>query len=84
MRAFKALVRQGRLVIDVPTDLPEGAEIDLVPADMDALSPEDQACLIRTMEREMKDLERRYAELGESPSRFETAQGSSGAREQRK
>ena len=28
---FKARVRKGRLVLDEPTDLPEGAEIDLVP-----------------------------------------------------
>ena len=30
---LRARVRNGRLVLDEPTDLPEGMEIDLVPAD---------------------------------------------------
>ena len=29
----KAHVREGRLVVDEPTDLPEGTEIDLLPLD---------------------------------------------------
>jgi hypothetical protein len=33
MRALKAHVRAGRLVLDEPTDLPEGAEVELVPLD---------------------------------------------------
>jgi hypothetical protein len=35
MRAmtFKAHVRKGRLVLDEPTDLPDGAEIELVAVD---------------------------------------------------
>ena len=33
MRALKAHVRSGRLVLDEPTDLPEGEEVDLVPLD---------------------------------------------------
>jgi hypothetical protein len=31
----KAHVRNGRLVVDEPTDLPEGAELDLAPLDDD-------------------------------------------------
>ena len=30
MTSFRARVRNGRLILDVPTDLPEGKEIDLV------------------------------------------------------
>jgi hypothetical protein len=30
---FKAHVRNGRLVLDAPTDLPDGAEVELVPVD---------------------------------------------------
>jgi len=30
---LKAKVRGGRLVLDEPTDLPEGSEVDLVPVD---------------------------------------------------
>lgn len=33
MTPLKAKVRQGRLVLDEATDLPEGTEVDLVPAD---------------------------------------------------
>jgi hypothetical protein len=31
MRALKAQVRGGRLVLDEPTELPEGKEVELVP-----------------------------------------------------
>ena len=33
MRTIKARVRGGRLLVDEPTSLPEGAELDLVAAD---------------------------------------------------
>jgi hypothetical protein len=33
MSSLKARVRNGRLVLDEATDLPEGTEIELVPAD---------------------------------------------------
>ena len=33
MQAMKARVKNGRLVLDEPTDLPEGEEVDLVPLD---------------------------------------------------
>lgn len=33
MRALKAHVKAGRLVLDEPTDLPEGEEVALVPLD---------------------------------------------------
>jgi hypothetical protein len=33
MQALRARVRNGRLVLDEPTDLPEGAEVELIPAD---------------------------------------------------
>lgn len=33
MRALKAQVRNGRLVVDEPTDLPDGTVLDLVVAD---------------------------------------------------
>ena len=32
---LKAHVKNGRLVLDEPTDLPEGEVVELVPADMD-------------------------------------------------
>ena len=33
MQPLKAHVKNGRLVLDEPTDLPEGKEIELVPLD---------------------------------------------------
>lgn len=33
MRALKAQVKAGRLVLDEPTDLPEGEVVELVPLD---------------------------------------------------
>jgi len=32
---LRARVRNGRLVLDEPTNLPEGEEVELVPADVD-------------------------------------------------
>jgi hypothetical protein len=43
MAPIKATVRGGRLVIDDPTDLPEGTEVELFPADgWDDLDDEDR------------------------------------------
>jgi hypothetical protein len=33
MKALKAHVKGGRLVLDEPTELPEGEEVDLIPFD---------------------------------------------------
>lgn len=51
---LKARVRGGRLVLDEPIDLPEGSEIDLVPADDgDSLDDADRARLHAALERSM-------------------------------
>ena len=43
---LKARVRAGRLVVDEPTDLPDGTEIDLLPLDPgDWLDEADRAAL---------------------------------------
>ncbi len=43
---IKARVRSGRLVVDEPTELPEGAEIELLPLDPgDWLDETDRAAL---------------------------------------
>lgn len=43
---IKARVRAGRLVLDVPTDLPEGTEVELLPLDPgDWLDEADRAAL---------------------------------------
>ena len=38
-------MKNGRLTVDEPTDLPEGAEVDLVPAVDDQLDDDDRARL---------------------------------------
>ena len=44
---FRARVRKGRLVLDEPTDLPEGAEVDLVPLEeISARSPAGAARIV--------------------------------------
>ena len=43
---IKAKVRAGRLVVDEPTDLPDGAEVELLPLDPgDWLDDADRAAL---------------------------------------
>ena len=49
---LKARVRSGRLIMDEPVDLPEGTEVELVPADDgDSLDEEDRARLHAALER---------------------------------
>jgi len=45
MQPLRARVKNGRLVLDEPTDLPEGEVVDLVPADVDDMSDEERASL---------------------------------------
>ena len=56
--ALKARVRNGRLVLDEPTDLPEGAEIDLVLADDDGddMTPEDREELHEGLRRSIVEM----------------------------
>jgi hypothetical protein len=43
---IKARVRDGRLIVDEPTDLPDGTELDLLPLDPgDWLDDRDRAAL---------------------------------------
>lgn len=56
MRMLNALVRNGRLVFDEPTDLPEGAEVDVVVFD-DELTPEERAELHASLDRALVDSE---------------------------
>lgn len=45
MLALKARVRNGRLVLDEPTALPEGAEVRVALVDADELEERDRAAL---------------------------------------
>ena len=51
------MVRNGRLVIDEPTELPEGTELDLVVNDAgDDLSPEEREALHAALARAWKQV----------------------------
>lgn len=57
MTALRATVREGRLVLDVPTTLPEGTEVALVPVDgWDALDEEDRRRLHETLLASEEDI----------------------------
>jgi hypothetical protein len=45
MRALKAHVKGGRLVLDEPTNLPEGTEVELTVVEDDDFDPEERARL---------------------------------------
>ena len=56
--ALKARVRNGRLVLDEPTDLPEGAEVALVLADDDGddMTPEEREELHKGLRRSIAEM----------------------------
>ena len=56
MTALKAHVMNGRIVIDEPVDLPDGAELRvyLYDAAADAMSSEERAALERALECSLK------------------------------
>jgi hypothetical protein len=57
MRALKAHVRGGRLVLDEPTELPEGTEVELVPAQGDEMDEADRAELEAALDESEGELD---------------------------
>ena len=58
MQALKAHVRSGRIVVDEPTDLPDGTELYLVPGDNgDDLDEDDRAELHQAIEESERELD---------------------------
>jgi hypothetical protein len=54
---LKARVKAGRLVVDEPTDLPEGTEIELLPLDPgDWFDEQDRAALHRALRDSDEDI----------------------------
>ena len=54
---LKARVRAGRLVLDEPIDLPQGSEVDLLPAsDEDDLDDQDRSALHAVVDRAAEQL----------------------------
>ena len=58
MQPLKAHVQNGRLVLDEPTDLPEGAEVELEVIDDGEFAPEERARLIQAIDEAEEDIER--------------------------
>jgi hypothetical protein len=56
MRALKAHVEGGRLLVDESTDLPDGAEVEVAVVG-DDLSPEERAALHASLDRALDDSE---------------------------
>jgi len=55
---LKARVHNGRLLVDEPTALPEGTEVDLLPLDPgDWLDSADRAALHRALAASQEDVE---------------------------
>lgn len=61
MQPLKARVKNGRLVLDEPTDLPEGEEVELVPLDVlahdDEFTAEERAEINAELEASMAEAE---------------------------
>ncbi len=65
MPSLKAQVRNGHLVLDVPTDLPEGTVLELVPADEEGGLTEEERAALRA---ELKAAYAEYKAGGETIS----------------
>jgi hypothetical protein len=55
MLAIKAHVRSGRIIVDKPTDLPEGAELDPVVVGNDDFDEVDHQALMDSLDRSLDD-----------------------------
>lgn len=55
---LRAHVHEGRLLVDEPTELPEGTQIELLPLDPgDWLDPADREALHRALAASQEDIE---------------------------
>lgn len=53
---LRARVRNGRLVLDEPTDLPEGEEVELVPADTADMDADERAALHESLREGIRQM----------------------------
>jgi hypothetical protein len=59
MRAVKAHVQSGRILVNEPTDLPDGTELYLVPVlEGEELDDEERAELIQSIEDGIEEVQR--------------------------
>lgn len=64
-----ARVRNGRLVLDAPTDLPDGTEVELEPIDELELTPDERAALDAAIEESVAQADRGEVVSGEEAMR---------------
>jgi hypothetical protein len=57
MQPLKARVRNGRILLDEPTTLPDGAEVDLAIIGGDDLDDNERAALHRSIDESIEDEE---------------------------
>jgi hypothetical protein len=57
MQALKARVENGRIKLDEPTNLPDGAEVQLVMVDSDDLDGDERAALHASIEEAERELD---------------------------
>jgi len=77
VHAHKVQVKNGRLVLDEPTDLPDGAEVEVLVID-DELSTEERTELHASLDRALDD-----SELGRGLDAWEFLDRYRAAREDR-
>jgi hypothetical protein len=56
MHALKAQVKNGRIVVDEPTDLPEGTVVHLIPTVEEEMAPEERAELKAALEESLEEM----------------------------
>ena len=57
MTSFRARVRNGRLILDEPTELPDGTEVELVPTDAwDDLDEGERSLLHESLAKSDEDV----------------------------
>ena len=58
MQPLRATVKNGRITLDEPTDLPEGTVLELEAVDtLDDMDPEDREALMQCLERSIREAE---------------------------
>lgn len=56
VQPLRAHVKNGRLVLDEPTDLPEGEVVELVPLDADQMDDEERAALDASLRESIEQM----------------------------
>lgn len=57
MQALKTQVKNGRVIVDEPTDLPDGAEVEVLVIGGDELTADERAELHASLDRALDDSE---------------------------